>query len=64
MNDEEGIVDMEEELVSALEEIDRLRRKKRKQKQLLIQFETNRKDISLIKLELEEEKKIEESLKQ
>ena len=38
--------------------------KKRKQKQLLIQYETNRKDITLIKLELEEEKKIEESLKQ
>ncbi len=64
MNDVEGIVDMEEELISALEEIDRLRLKKRKQKQLLIQYETSREDITLIKLELEEEKKIEESLKQ
>ena len=42
MNDVEGIVDMEEELMSALEDIDRLRRKKRKQKQLLIKYETNR----------------------
>ena len=50
--------------MSALEEIDRLRIKKRKQKQLLIQYETNGKDISLIKLELEEAKKIEETLKQ
>jgi len=64
MNDEDAIVDMEGELMSSLEEIDRLRIKKRKQKQLLIQYETNRKDITLIKLELEEEKKIEESLKQ
>jgi hypothetical protein len=37
-NDEEGVVDMEGELISALEEIDRLRIKNRKQKQLLIQF--------------------------
>ena len=64
MNDEDSIVDMEGELMSVLEEIDRLRIKKRKQKQLLIQYETNRKDISLIKLELEEAKKIEEALKQ
>ena len=64
MNDEDSIVDMEGELMSALEEIDRLRIKKRKQKQLLIQYETNGKDISLIKLELEEAKKIEEALKQ
>ena len=64
MNDEDAIVDMEGELMSALEEIDRLRIKKRKQKQLLIQYETNGKDISLIKLELEEAKKIEETLKQ
>jgi hypothetical protein len=39
VNDEEVVVDLEGELISALEEIDRLRLKKRKQKQLLIQFE-------------------------
>jgi hypothetical protein len=35
-NDEEVVVDMEGELISALEEIDRLRIKNKKQKQLLI----------------------------
>jgi hypothetical protein len=35
-NDEEAVVDMEGELINALEEIDRLRIKNRKQKQLLI----------------------------
>jgi hypothetical protein len=35
-NDEEFVVDMEGELFSALEEIDRLRIKNRKQRQLLI----------------------------
>ena len=68
VNDEEVVVDMEGELISALEEIDRLRVKKRKQKQLLIQFERdNRKhdeDFSFLKVELEEAKKIEEILKQ
>ena len=64
MNDELAIIDMEGELISALEEIDRLRLKKRKHKLLLVQYETSREDINLIKLELEEEKKIEEYLKQ
>ena len=62
LNDEEAMVDMEGELISALEEIDRLKLKKRKQKQLLMQYEKNgkepREDISLLKLELEEAKKI------
>jgi hypothetical protein len=44
VNDEEVVVDMEGELISALEEIDRLRLKKRKQKQLLMQFERNGKE--------------------
>jgi hypothetical protein len=35
-NDEEVVVDMEGDLISALEEIDRLRIKNKKQKQLLI----------------------------
>ena len=67
LNDEEAMVDMEGELVSALEEIDRLGLKKRKQKQLLMRYEKNGKepseDISLLKLELEEVKKIEDILK-
>jgi hypothetical protein len=67
-NDEEVVVDMEGELISALEEIDRLRIKNRKQKQLLIQFEKDSKqpdeDFALLKVELEEAKKIEDILKQ
>jgi hypothetical protein len=67
-NDEEGVVDMEGELISALEEIYRLRIKNRKQKQLLIQFEKDSKqpdeDFALLKVELEEAKKIEDILKQ
>ena len=64
LNDEESMVDMEDELISALEEIDRIRLKKRKQKQLLMQYENNGKkpseDLALLKLELEEAKKIED----
>jgi hypothetical protein len=59
---------MEGELISALEEIDRLRIKNRKQRQLLIQFKKDNqepgKDLVLLKVELEEAKKIEEILKQ
>jgi hypothetical protein len=68
VNDEEVVVDLEGELISALEEIARLRFKKKKKKQLLIQFEKDSKkpdeDFSLIKVELEEVKKIEDILKQ
>jgi hypothetical protein len=67
-NDEEPVVDMEGELISALEEIDRLRIKNRKQKQLLTQFEKDSKnpdeDFALLKVELEEAKKIKDILKQ
>ena len=67
-NDEEVVVDLEGELISALEEIDRLRTKNRKKKQLLTQFEKDSKkydeDFSLLKVVLEEAKKIEEILKQ
>ena len=67
-NDEEAVVDMEGELINALEEIDRLRTKNRKQKQLLTQFEKDSKkpdeDFALLKVELEEAKKIEDILKQ
>ena len=67
-NDEEAMVDLEGELISALEEIDRLRTKNRKQKQLLTQFEKDSKkpdeDFALLKVELEEAKKIEDILKQ
>jgi hypothetical protein len=66
-NEEEAVVDMEGELISALEEIDRLRIKNRKQRQLLIQFEKDSKepdeDLVLLKVELEEAKKIEDILK-
>ena len=41
LNDEEAMVDMKGELVSALEGINRLRLKKRKHKQLLMQYEKN-----------------------
>jgi hypothetical protein len=67
-NDEEVVVDLERELISSLEEIDRLKLKKRKQKQLLIQFKKGTKkpdeDFALLKVELEEAKKIEDILKQ
>ena len=66
-NEEEVVVDMEGELISALEEIDRLRIKNRKQKQLLIQFKKDSKEpdeeLVLLKVELEEAKKIEDILK-
>jgi hypothetical protein len=67
-NDEEVVVDLEGELISALKEIDRLIFKKKKKKQLLIQFEKDKKkiveDFVLLKVELEEAKKIEDILKQ
>jgi small-conductance mechanosensitive channel len=62
------VVDLEGELISALEEIDRLRSKNRKLKQVLTQFEKDNKkldeDFVLLKVELEEAKKIEDILKQ
>ena len=68
LNEEEAMVDMEGELISDMEETNRLRLKKRKQKQLLLQYKMNDKepseDIALLKLELEEAKKIEDLLKQ
>ena len=55
-NDEESVVDMEGELISALEEIDRLRIKNKKKKQLLIQFEKDNEgpneDFALLNVEL------------
>jgi hypothetical protein len=63
VNDEEFVVDLEGELISSLEEIARLRFKKKKKKQLLIQFEKDNKqpdeDFAQLKVELEEAKKIE-----
>ena len=57
MNEEECVVDMEGELISALVEIDRLRLKKRKQKQLLLRFKKTcnepSEEISLFKVKLE-----------
>jgi hypothetical protein len=43
VDDEEVVVDLEGELISSLEEIARLDLKKKKQKQLLIQFEKDSK---------------------
>jgi hypothetical protein len=67
-NDEEDVVDLEGEMISALEEIDRLGTKNRKKKQLLTQFEKENKkpdeDFALLKVELEEAEKIEDILKQ
>ena len=64
-DEEEAVVDMEGKLISALEEIDRLRIKNRKQRQLLIQFEKDSKepddDLVLLKVELEEANNIEHS---
>jgi hypothetical protein len=58
MDNEEAVVDMEGELISALEEIDRLGCKKRKQKQLLMQFKMNGEkhdeNFSLLEVDLEE----------
>jgi hypothetical protein len=55
-NEEEAVVDLEGELISALEEIDRLRSKNRKLKQVLTQFEKDSKepdeDFALLKVEL------------
>jgi hypothetical protein len=68
VNDEEVMVDLEGEPINCLEEIARLRFKKKKKKQLLIQFEKDSKKLdegfSLLKVELEEAKKIEDILKQ
>jgi hypothetical protein len=68
MDDEEVVVNMEGELISALEEIDRHICKKRKQKHFLMQFKRNGKkpdeDFDLLKVELEEENKIEDIVKQ
>ncbi len=66
MNDEDAEEYMEGELISTLKEIDRLRLKKMKEKQLLMQYEMNDKepseDLSLLRVELEEEFMIEISI--
>ena len=62
LNEEESMLDIEGELTSALEKIDKLGLKTRNHKQLLLQYKKNGKEpseyISLLKLELEETKKI------
>jgi hypothetical protein len=68
MNEDEVVVDMEGEMISALEEIDILRINNRKQRQLLIQFKKDSKRpdeyLVLLKVELEEANKIKDILKQ
>jgi hypothetical protein len=63
----EAVVYLEGELVSSMEEIDRLREKKRKQKQLLLRYEKTcnepSEEITLLKVKLEEAKNIEDILK-
>jgi hypothetical protein len=67
-NEEEVVVELEGELISSLEELEKLIIKMRKQKQLLIQFKKGSKELdeefSLLKVELEEAKKIKYILKQ
>jgi vacuolar-type H+-ATPase subunit I/STV1 len=62
------VVDLEGELISALEEIYRLGSKKKKKKKILVQFERDNKgpdeDFSLLKMEIEVANKIEDILKQ
>jgi hypothetical protein len=62
MDNEEYVVDMEGELISALEDIDKLICNKIKQKQWLMQFKMNAEKpdekFALLKVELEEAKKI------
>ena len=63
--EEEGEVDLEGELRSALEEIDRLKLKCRKQKDILRKYvreEQNLEVLKQLKIELEEAKKIEDML--
>jgi hypothetical protein len=68
VNDEEVVVDLEGELISSLEEIDRLDLRRENKNKLLMQFEKNGKepseDFVLLKVELEEAKKIEDILRQ
>jgi hypothetical protein len=56
VDNEEVVADLEGELITALEEISRLGSKKKKKKQLLIQFEKDNKgpdeDFALLKVEL------------
>ena len=64
-DEEEGEVDLEGELRSALEEIDRLKLKCRKQKDILLKYvreEQNSEDLIQLKVELEEAKKVEDTL--
>jgi hypothetical protein len=68
VNEEEVVVDLEGELIGALEEIARLGFKKKKKKKLLIQLKKDSKkhrdDSSLLKVEIEEANKIEDIPKQ
>jgi hypothetical protein len=63
----EAVVDLKGDLVSAMEEIDRLIENKIKQKQLLLRYEKtcneSSEEITLLKVKLEETKKIEDILK-
>ena len=64
-DEEEGEVDLEGELRSALEEIDRLKLKCRKQNDMLLKYVREEKNLEVLiqlKVELEEAKKVEDIL--
>ena len=64
-DEEEGELDLEGELRSSLEEIDRLKLKCRKHKDILLKYVKevpNSEDVIQLKLELEEAKKVEDIL--
>ena len=64
-DEEEGEFDPKGEIRSALEEIDRLKLKCKKHKDILLKYvreEQNSEDLIQLKVELEEAKKVEETL--
>lgn len=65
--EEEGEVDIDRELIDTLDEIERFKIKNRKQTEILLQYvkeESNSQEIIKLKVELEEEKKVEDILLQ
>lgn len=65
--EEEGDVDLARELISALEEIDRLKEKNKKHKEIMLKYvkeDPKPKELIQLKFELEEAKKVEDVLLQ
>ena len=64
--EEEGEVNLEEELVSALQEIDRIKLKSKKEKEILMKYEKIEPDsgyLIKLKIELQESRKMEDILR-